>query len=101
MGIETARISIRSDDSIPHRVWTQSPRQVIVFKIHVENLLKPLLQLRVFNGNKRFDTTIKVSRHEISGPDVVDRRTVGAVSEVVDPRVFEETTDNRTNVDVL
>jgi hypothetical protein len=74
---------------------------LIVLKIHVEDLLETLLQLRVFNGNKRFDSAIEVSRHEISGPDVVHRRAVGAMREVIDPRVFEKTTDYGTNVDVL
>src|SRR2546430_16090601 len=78
---------------------TKFPRQHIVGKRHVEDLLQPLTQPRIRDRDDRLDTTVEIARHQVRRAEVV--RGPPPVAEREDARMLEELADDRADANAL
>src|SRR5438105_615745 len=89
----------RRSDVRPVRL--HDPRVAIRSQLEVQHGPQALTSGRVFDRNQRFDSTLQVALHAISGADEVLLSGTAAVPKVVDARVLEEATHNTDDFDVL
>src|SRR5919198_1685141 len=83
----------------PGAVGAKLPRQDIVGKRNVEDLLQPHAELGIADWHHRLHAAVEVARHEVRGAEVV--LGPAAVAEAEDARVLEELADDGTHADAV
>jgi hypothetical protein len=74
----------------------------IIGEIKLKNLVEPLAMFGVLNWHQHFNSTLKVSRHEVGGPYEVQRPAIIAtVRKPVDTTVLEVSAEDASHRDVL